>query len=172
MQKIPLAPLAVSPRDAARLAGVSRSRIYELINEDELPAYKDGSRTLIRVADITARLDRLQPAQKRGGAPTGPLLSKPDQALARRLANDSDKGPTGPLLPAVELAPEPSAPDLAAVYADKFKLIKGNVGSDEGRLRAYDYTVNICRTHHRVDLETAKKMTADAIKAARAKQPT
>ena len=71
--------------------------------------------------------------------------------------------------PAVALAP--AAPDLAAVYAERFKLIVGNVGPDEARLRAFEYAVGVCRAHYRVDLETAKKMVSDAIRLARAKEP-
>ena len=36
-------------------------------------------------------------------------------------------------------------------------------------MRAFEHTVGVCRNHYRVDLETAKRMVADAIKAARAK---
>jgi excisionase family DNA binding protein len=43
--------LAVSPAKAAALLGVSRSKFYELLNE-EIPALKLGRRTLVRVADI------------------------------------------------------------------------------------------------------------------------
>jgi hypothetical protein len=63
------------------------------------------------------------------------------------------------------------APDLAAVYAERFKLLVGNVGPDEARLRAFEHAVSVCRAHYRVDLETAKKMVSDAIKQARAKEP-
>jgi hypothetical protein len=63
------------------------------------------------------------------------------------------------------------ASELAAVYAERFKLIAPNVGPDEGRLRAFEHAVGVCRNHYRVDLETAKLMTADAIKQARAKGP-
>ena len=80
-----------------------------------------------------------------------------------------DDGPTGPLLPAIEPSPEPFAPDLAAEYEKRFKLIVGNVGPDEARLRAFEHTVGVCRRHYRVDLETGKKMVSDAIKQARPK---
>jgi excisionase family DNA binding protein len=89
--KIPLTPIAVSPVDAARIAGVSRSRIYELIKAGELPAYKDGARTLILVADIEAWLARLKPVPPPTGLtePTGPLLPLEARKLARRRALDS-----------------------------------------------------------------------------------
>jgi hypothetical protein len=61
-------------------------------------------------------------------------------------------------------------PDLAAVYAERFRLIVPDLGPDEGRLRAFEHTVGVCRNHYRVDLETAKKMVSDAIEAARARE--
>ena len=39
------------PRKGAALLGISRSKFYELLNE-EIPAFKVGRRTLVRVADI------------------------------------------------------------------------------------------------------------------------
>jgi excisionase family DNA binding protein len=46
-----IAALAVSPAKAAALLGVSRSKLYELLNQ-EIPALKLRRRTLVRVADI------------------------------------------------------------------------------------------------------------------------
>jgi len=46
-----IAALAVSPAKAAALLGVSRSKLYELLNQ-EIPALKLGRRPLVRVADI------------------------------------------------------------------------------------------------------------------------
>jgi excisionase family DNA binding protein len=45
-----IAALAVSPAKAAALLGVSRSKLYELLNQ-EIPALKLGRRTLVRVAN-------------------------------------------------------------------------------------------------------------------------
>jgi len=45
------------PAAAARIS-LSRSRVYELINEGEIPVIKVGSRTLISEADLNAFLDR------------------------------------------------------------------------------------------------------------------
>jgi excisionase family DNA binding protein len=135
-------PLAVRPREAARQLGVSRSRLYQLLKSGKIPHRKDGAATVIAYEDLVAYRDSL------------PIVSP-------------DMGPTGPLLLA-ESMPEPFAPDLAAVFAERFKLIVPNVGPDEGRLRAFEHTVGVCRSHYRVDLETGKRMTADAIKQARA----
>jgi len=115
----PLTPLAVGPREAARLMGVSRSRVYELLNSVELPSYKDGRRRLILVADIEARLARLPPAPAPTRAPSEP--------------------PTGPLLPpeqqeaAIERATEPE-PDLADFYRERRKAL-ASLGDDEARAR-------------------------------------
>ena len=55
--------LAVSPAKAAALLGVSRSKFYELLNE-EIPALKVGRRTLVRVADIERFLNSLSKSER------------------------------------------------------------------------------------------------------------
>ena len=42
-------PLAVSAVDAARLLGVSKPTVYELMNQTGFPSFKVGRRTLISV---------------------------------------------------------------------------------------------------------------------------
>ena len=42
-------PLAVSAAEAARLLGVSRPKVYELMNREDFPAFKLGGRTLVSV---------------------------------------------------------------------------------------------------------------------------
>jgi excisionase family DNA binding protein len=154
MERLPVAknssqfpPLAVRPREAARLLGISRSRLYQLLKSGKIPSRKDGAARIIFREDLVTYLNGLTPVEP-------------------------DDEPTGPLLAAVKPAPALSAPDLAAVYAERFKLIVGNVGPDEGRLRAYEHTAGVCRSHYRVDLETGKRMVSDAIKQARAKAAT
>jgi len=44
-------PLAVGPAEAARLVGVGRTKIYELLS-GELASFKVGTRRLIRVAEL------------------------------------------------------------------------------------------------------------------------
>jgi excisionase family DNA binding protein len=51
--------MAVSPAKAAALLGVSRSKLYELLNRG-IPALKLGRRTLVRVADIENFLNSLK----------------------------------------------------------------------------------------------------------------
>jgi excisionase family DNA binding protein len=58
-----IAALAVSPAKAAALLGVSRSKLYELLNE-EIPAFKIGRRTLVRVADIERFLNSLSRSEQ------------------------------------------------------------------------------------------------------------
>lgn len=45
-------PIFVSIREAARLLGLSRSRVYELLNEGALETKKVGVRRLVRVSSI------------------------------------------------------------------------------------------------------------------------
>lgn len=47
-----LEPLAVSPAECARLLGVSRSKVYDLINRGDFPSFKVGTRTLISVEGL------------------------------------------------------------------------------------------------------------------------
>jgi excisionase family DNA binding protein len=59
-----IAALAVSPAKAADLLGISRSKFYELLNR-EIPSFKIGRRTLVRVADIEKFLDSRQAGGER-----------------------------------------------------------------------------------------------------------
>lgn len=47
-----LEPISVSTSEAARLLGVSRPTIYELIQNGGLPWFKVGTRTLLPVAGL------------------------------------------------------------------------------------------------------------------------
>ena len=44
-----LEPLAVSAPEAARLLGVSKPTVYQLMNRADFPAFKLGNRTLVSV---------------------------------------------------------------------------------------------------------------------------
>lgn len=46
------AQVTCSPSEAARLVGVCRETIYNLIREGTITAHKRGTRTLITVADL------------------------------------------------------------------------------------------------------------------------
>ena len=47
-----LEPLAVSAPEAARLLGVSKPTVYQMMNRDDFPAFKVGARTLISVEGL------------------------------------------------------------------------------------------------------------------------
>jgi len=60
MAEIELAPpLAVTIREAVRISGMSRTRIYELIRARRLEAIKAGRRTLILMQSLAAYLASL-----------------------------------------------------------------------------------------------------------------
>ncbi len=42
-------PLTISPAECAKLLGISRPKVYDLINQGGFPSFKLGSRTLISV---------------------------------------------------------------------------------------------------------------------------
>jgi excisionase family DNA binding protein len=165
MPKISPTPLAVSPRDAGRMAGISRSRVYELIKAGELPAYKDGALTLILVSDIEARLARLKPFPKAARS-TGPLLSREERALARQRAREAADRESQGAAQSPESEPEL---DLAAMHEERVWLLTGNVGPDEARLRSFEYVVGVCRHITKSSLEDAKRMVAAAIAAREAR---
>lgn len=52
--------LAVAPAEAARMLSIGKTRLYLMIGNREIPVIKIGRRTLIRVRDIEAYLDRQQ----------------------------------------------------------------------------------------------------------------
>lgn len=53
-----LKPLAVGTTEAARLLGVSRPTLYQLLNRADFPSFRVGSRVLISVAGLQAWVDR------------------------------------------------------------------------------------------------------------------
>jgi excisionase family DNA binding protein len=55
-------PLAVAPAEAAKMLSIGKTRLYEMIGAKDIPVIKIGRRTLIRVRDIEAYLDRLAAA--------------------------------------------------------------------------------------------------------------
>ena len=66
MLKSTTPPIAMSPAEAARLAGIGRTRLYAAIGAGELPSLKLGSRRLVRRADLEVWLNRFvcaSPAQ-------------------------------------------------------------------------------------------------------------
>jgi excisionase family DNA binding protein len=51
-------PIAVRVREACRLTGIGRSKLYELIASGEIKIVKVGAITLIPVASLTTFLQR------------------------------------------------------------------------------------------------------------------
>ena len=47
-----LEPLAVGPTEAARLLGVSRPTLYQLLNQADFPSFRVGRRVLISVSGL------------------------------------------------------------------------------------------------------------------------
>jgi excisionase family DNA binding protein len=52
-------PIAYTIRDAAKVVGIGRTKLYEAIKKGELPYKKLGRRTLILAADLRGWLDGL-----------------------------------------------------------------------------------------------------------------
>ena len=52
-------PIAVSIKEAARLSGIGRTKLYELIKADHLEARKSGQSTLVMVDSLVRYLDSL-----------------------------------------------------------------------------------------------------------------
>ena len=51
-------PRAVGTTDAARLLGISRPTLYQLLNRADFPSFRVGSRVLISVAGLQEWIDR------------------------------------------------------------------------------------------------------------------
>jgi excisionase family DNA binding protein len=131
MPKPPIEPRYVSVREAARRAGVSRSRIYELLKSGEIDAVKDGARTLVIVASLDAWLDRLKPWRPSAA----PLLPSEDQALAKERLGE---------------------PDFAGLFAERFESLVPGLGEDEARTRAIAHVIRAYRKYHECDFRTAR----------------
>jgi excisionase family DNA binding protein len=63
--------LAVSPSEGALLAGIGRTKFYQLLNAGVVPSFKIGARRLVRVAEIEAWLLRLEGAARARQANVG-----------------------------------------------------------------------------------------------------
>ncbi|MEM9355836.1 MAG: helix-turn-helix domain-containing protein [Pseudomonadota bacterium] len=64
-------PMAVPPAEAARLANVGRTKIYEAIGSGELPSLKIGRRRLIRIEALREWLLSAERATQEGGDHAG-----------------------------------------------------------------------------------------------------
>jgi len=59
-----IAPIAIAPAEAARLTGIGRTRVFDLMSKGHLPSFKVGRSRLIRVADLQAFIDRTAEAAR------------------------------------------------------------------------------------------------------------
>lgn len=66
MQGTEIEPMAVSAAEAARLLGISRPKVYELLGREDFPAFKLGGRTLISVDGLRRWVE-----QQAGGGENG-----------------------------------------------------------------------------------------------------
>ena len=53
-----LSPLAVSAAEAARLLGISRPTLYQLLNREDFPSFRVGNRVLVSVAGLQEWIER------------------------------------------------------------------------------------------------------------------
>ncbi len=53
-----LSPLAVSAAEAARLLGVSRPTLYQLLNREDFPSFRVGNWVLVSVAGLQEWIER------------------------------------------------------------------------------------------------------------------
>lgn len=56
----PMSPIAVSPDEAARLAGIGRTTLYAALAKGDLKSIKIGTRRLIKIEAIHEWLARYQ----------------------------------------------------------------------------------------------------------------
>jgi excisionase family DNA binding protein len=54
--------LAYSPAEAAQALGISRARLYQLLDDGTIPSLKLGRRRLIRQEALASLLERLEEA--------------------------------------------------------------------------------------------------------------
>lgn len=55
-------PLAVAPKEAGRILGVSRNHVYDLVNAGHLDVARSGGRILIDYQSLLAYYDRIRAA--------------------------------------------------------------------------------------------------------------
>jgi hypothetical protein len=55
------------------------------------------------------------------------------------------------------------APDFAAMFEERRRLLAGNGSEEEARLRSFEFVVNAHRAHFGADLETSKRAVTSAL---------
>ena len=61
------------------------------------------------------------------------------------------------------------APDFAAMFEERRRLLAGNGSEEEARLRSFEFVVNAHRAHFGADLETSKRAVTSALAGGAAK---
>ena len=56
-----------------------------------------------------------------------------------------------------------AAPDFAAMFEERRRLLAGNGSEEEARLRSFEFVVNAHRAHFGADLETSKRAVTSAL---------
>jgi excisionase family DNA binding protein len=135
----PLAPpLAVRPKEAARLLGVGHSHFYKLLKAGKIPSRMDGAARLIPYAGLVAYLDGLPLPS----LATGPLLADDQQQAA------------------IEQAREPGEPDFAALFVERLEsleILSPDLGGKERREQALAHVTRAYRRYHDCGLNPARK---------------
>ena len=60
MSELPVEPISVRIREACRLTGIGRSKLYQLIDSGELNVVKIGRITLVPMSSLRALIERAQ----------------------------------------------------------------------------------------------------------------
>lgn len=60
---LPLDPICVKINDAARMIGVGRTKLYDLIATNQIEVVKLGKSTLVTTASLRALVKRLQASE-------------------------------------------------------------------------------------------------------------
>ncbi len=78
-------PYAMSPADAARWIGVSRSTIYRLIQSGEIPTVKVGRRTILPTHHLEAFIERKDTSRpKQSATPVVAAAGRPSSCQGFR----------------------------------------------------------------------------------------
>ena len=100
-----------------------------------------------------------------GPIPKEPAASTPPRNQTKPKAKSKPKSETKPK-PGPESKFESKSepePDLAAIYAERFKIMRPNVGDSGARARAYEHAVGICCNHYGVDNEKSRRSVRAAL---------
>jgi hypothetical protein len=161
-------PISYRPKDAARMLGVGHSHFSKLMKAGKIPRRNDGRAVLIDHEVLVAYRNSL-PVFVPDQIPIDALLPADEQEIALERA----RGAGTPIPSPAPASPSPRPPDidLAAIYEGRRKLLIPNVGPDEAKLRAHEFTVRACARHFTLSLEEAKEKTRAALAECGRREP-